>query len=132
MFIDTTSASFPSCSRLGQNRVSSRPRTRPRSSSTIFPEYFVEAFDDPAADVDKNGRISLWEAFGYASAGVRQWYEQRGTLPTERPLLDDNGDGIGRESQTPGPDGTLARVTYLDAEAPAATAAAGGDAATDA
>ena len=58
-----------------------------------------------AADLDKNGRVSIWEAFTYASAGVRQWFEQKGQLPTERPLLDDTGAGIGREAQNPGTDG---------------------------
>jgi hypothetical protein len=96
---------------------------------TVFPEFFVKAFDDPAADLDKNGRVSLWEAFIYASAGVRQWYDQHGQLPTERPLLDDNGDGIGREALSPGLDGAIARVTYLAPDAPAAVA---GDAAVGA
>src|SRR5205085_1405311 len=87
---------------------------------TVFPEFFVRAFDDPAADQDKNGRVSIWEAFSYASAAVRQWYDQHGQLATERALLDDNGDGIGREAQNPGPDGQLARAVYVAAEAPAA------------
>ena len=30
---------------------------------TVFPEYFVKAFEEDAADLDKNGRVSLWEAF---------------------------------------------------------------------
>ena len=54
---------------------------------------------------------------------MRQWYEGRGGLPTERPLLDDNGDGIGREAGNPGPDGPLARITYLEPEATPADAA---------
>src|SRR5205814_309777 len=84
---------------------------------TVFPEFFIKAFDDPAADVDKNGRVSIWEAFAYASAAVRQWFDQRGRLPTERPLIDDTGAGIGREAQNPGTDGAVARVTYLEADA---------------
>ena len=87
---------------------------------TVFAEFFVKAFDGPAADLDKNGRVSIWEAFSYASAAVRQWFEQHGQLPTERPLLDDNGDGVGREAQNPGPDGTMARTVYLAPETPAA------------
>ena len=67
--------------------------------------------------------MSLWEAFTYASAGVRKWYEDAGQLPTERPLLDDTGDGIGREADNPGPDGPLARITYLEPEATPADAA---------
>ena len=61
--------------------------------------------------------MSIWEAFTYASAGVQQWFEQKGQLPTERPLLDDTGDGVGREAQNPGTDGALARITYLEPEA---------------
>ena len=62
--------------------------------------------------------ISIWEAFAAAGAGVRRYYQQRGQLSTERPLLDDNGDGIGREAATPGEDGSLASRTYLDEASP--------------
>ena len=65
---------------------------------TVFPEYFVRALTDPAADLDKNGRVSVWEAFAAASMGVRRYYTQRGQLATERALIDDNGDGVGREA----------------------------------
>ena len=44
----------------------------------------------------------------------------RHALRAERPLLDDTGTGIGREFDTPGPDGTVALVTYLEPEAPPA------------
>ena len=40
-----------------------------------------------------------------------------GQLATERPLLDDTGDGVGREAGAPGPDGAVAQVTYLQPEA---------------
>ena len=56
---------------------------------TVFPEFFVKAFDDGDADLDKNGKVSIWEAFAYASDGVRGWFEARGQLATERPLLDE-------------------------------------------
>lgn len=133
IFIDTSSASFPFLHHLaGKNRiVMTATDSSAQQFETVFPEFFVKAFNDPAADLDKNGRVSVWEAFSYAAAGVRQWFEQRGTLPTERPLLDDNGDGIGRESQTPGPDGAVARVTYLEREAAPAAATAIDDAALE-
>jgi len=57
--------------------------------------------------------VSIWEAFNYASAAVKLFYDQKGQLPTERPLLDDTGAGIGREAETPGNDGAIARITYL-------------------
>ena len=130
-FVDTTSASFPFMRKLGGHGrvILTATDSAAQQFETVFPEFFVKAFDDPAADLDKNGRVSLWEAFSYASAGVRQWYDQHGRLPTERALLDDDGDGIGREAQSPGLDGAIARVTYLEPDAAASgdgDAAAGG------
>jgi hypothetical protein len=121
IFVDTTAGSFPFLRRLaGRGRiVLTANDSAAQQFETVFPEFFVKAFADAAADVDKNGRVSVWEAFSYASAGVRQWFEQHGRLPTERALLDDTGAGIGREAQNPGSDGASARVTYL--ESPAAT-----------
>jgi hypothetical protein len=119
IFVDTTGGSFPFMRGLAApGRVVLTATDSPAQQfETVFPEFFVKAFDDPAADTDKNGRVSIWEAFSYASAGVRQWFEQHGQLATERPLLDDNGDGVGREAQNPGPDGALARAIYLAPEA---------------
>jgi hypothetical protein len=130
-FVDTTGASFPFLRKLsGRGRVIvTATDSAAQQFETVFPDYFVKAFDDPAADLDKNGRVSLWEAFSYASAGVRAWFEQHGQLPTERPLLDDTGDGIGREGHNPGPDGAIAKVTYLEADV---VSAATGDSARDA
>ena len=74
---------------------------------TVFPSSF-KAFDDLSADGDKNGRVSIWEAFDYASSAVHRWFEQHGQLPTERSLLDDNGDGSEAQGRlTGGPRGLL-------------------------
>jgi len=115
VFVNTTGASFPFLHKLaGRGRiVLTATDSAAQQFETVFPEYFVKAFEEGAADTDKNGRVSLWEAFVYASAAVRQWFEQKGQLPTERPLLDDTGAGIGREAQNPGTDGTIAGATYL-------------------
>src|SRR5262249_40849716 len=86
----------------------------------VFPEYFIKALTDPAADIDKNGRVSIWEAFTAASVGVRRYYTQRGQLATERALLDDDGDGVGREAGGDGKDGSLASRLYPDPGVPAA------------
>jgi hypothetical protein len=124
--INTTGSSFPFLEALSARGrvVITATDSAAQRFSTIFPEYFIRSFVDGASDVDKNGRVSIFEAFSAASAGVRQHYEQRGQLPTERPLLDDDGDGIGRESGAPGEDGTLARAVYLDAD-PGTGSAAG-------
>jgi hypothetical protein len=130
VFVDTTGASFPFLRRLaGKGRVVlTSTDAAAQQFETVFPEFFIKAFEDPAADLDRNNRVSIWEAFTYASAAVRQWFEQKGQLPTERPLLDDTGAGVGREAQNPGADGAMARVTYLEPDAvlalPADTAVA--------
>ncbi len=77
--------------------------------------FFVEALRDNRADADKNGRVSVLEAFNYAKRKVEEYYSSEGSLQTEHALLDDNGDGEGH--LIPGPDtgdGLLARTTYLD------------------
>jgi hypothetical protein len=118
VFVDTSGASFPFLHKLaGRGRiVLTATDSVAQQFETVFPEYFIKAFDDEAADVDKSGRVSIWEAFVYASAAVRQFFEQKGELPTERALLDDTGAGTGREAQAPGSDGAVARVTYLEPE----------------
>ena len=116
IFVNSTAASFPFMGRIaGRGRlVVTATDSVMQQYDTVFPEFFVKGFDDPSADLDKNGRASIWEVFSYASAKVRQWFEERGRLPTERPVLDDTGDGVGREAQNPGDDGTTASTTYLD------------------
>jgi hypothetical protein len=119
VFVNTTGASFPFLRKIaGKGRVVlTATDAAAQQFETVFPEFFIKAFNDDAADLDRNNRVSIWEAFTYASAGVRQWFEQKGQLPTERPLLDDTGAGIGREAQNPGTDGATARVTYLQPDA---------------
>jgi hypothetical protein len=118
VFVDTTGASFPFLKKIaGKNRVVlTATDSAAQQFETVFPEFFVKAFDDESADADKSGRVSLWEAFQYASAAVKDWFEQKGQLATERPLLDDTGAGVGREAQAPGTDGALSRTTYLEPE----------------
>ena len=118
ILVNTTESSFPfleALSRRGRVVITATD-TPAQRFATVFPEYFAQAIGDLASDLDKNGRISIWEAFRAASSGVRTYYEQRGQLSTERPVLDDNGDGKGREAGDPGPDGTVALGLFLDAE----------------
>ncbi len=117
VLVNAAPASFPFLERLAGPRriVISATDSVAQRFDTVFPEYFFGALRDEAADIDKNGRISIWEAFASAAAGVRRHYQQRGLLATERALLDDNGDGLGREAAAQGHDGSLASRTYLDA-----------------
>lgn len=116
--VNTTAASFPFLEQLSsQGRVViTATDSAVQRFATVFPEYFIRSLVDMSSDLDKNGRVSIWEAFVAATDGVKQHYEQRGQLSTERPLLDDNGDGVGQEGGAPGEDGTVARAVYLDEE----------------
>jgi hypothetical protein len=118
VFVNTSGGSFPFLERLAAKDriVLSANDSASQQFDTVFPEYFVRAFGDEAADSDKNGRVSIWEAFAYASRGVRASFEEKGQLATERALLDDTGAGQGREADRPGNDGALAQVTYLQPE----------------
>jgi hypothetical protein len=118
VLVNTTESSFPFLEELSQKGrvVITATDSAAQRFATVFPEYFVQALGTRASDFDKNGRVSIWEAFASASAGVKDYYEQRGQLSTERPLLDDDGDRQGREAEAPGDDGKLARATYLDPE----------------
>lgn len=115
--VNTAGASFPFLRRLaGPRRVVITATDSPAQTyDTVFPQFFVEAFSEPESDLDKDGRLSIGEAFSFASRQTRRWYEQQGRLPTERALLDDTGDGVGKEAGVPGPDGALASRLFLDA-----------------
>jgi hypothetical protein len=120
VFINASSGSFPFLAKLaGRGRiVLTAGDNAAQQFETVFPQFFVKAFEDGAADLDKNGKVSLLEAFTYAGAHVKDYFEEKGQLATERPLLDDTGDGVGREAVSPGRDGTLAQVTYLQQDVP--------------
>ncbi|HEY7497665.1 MAG TPA: hypothetical protein VH740_04100 [Vicinamibacterales bacterium] len=120
--VNTSSASFPFIERLSGDRrvVIAATDSVAQRFDTIFPEFFIKAFQGDAADIDKNDRISIWEAFSSATGEVRRYYQRRGQLSTERALLDDNGDGLGREAAGKGDDGSFASRVYLDVPLPGA------------
>jgi hypothetical protein len=88
----------------------------PRESEwTWFGQAFVEGLAGGGADIDRNGRVSLLEAFTFARNEVARRYEREGQLLTEHALLDDDGDGEGslEPSADGGADGALAARFYL-------------------
>lgn len=98
----------------GKGRVIvSATRSGQEQNATRFAEHFIAALTNQEADADQNGRISVLEAFNYATPQVAAHYSRAGRLATEHGLIEDNGDGVGHE-KAEGGDGALARVTYLD------------------
>ncbi len=102
-------------------------------NATTFGEYFVRALTAggtegaEAADTDKDGRLSVLEAFDYARREVARAYEREKRLLTEHALLEDDGDGKGStEPNAASGDGVLAASVFLTS-ATAAVAAATAD-----
>ncbi len=62
---------------------------------TRFGEFLSSTIVDPSADLDKDGQVSLLEAFVGAAGRMNESYKAEGLLATEHPLLEDNGDGLG-------------------------------------
>jgi hypothetical protein len=58
-----------------------------------FAEYFVEALTTDEADRDRNGRVSVQEAFDYAKQKVQTAYEKEGHILTEHAVLEDGSQG---------------------------------------
>ncbi len=61
-----------------------------------FARYFVDALALDGADIDKDGRISLLEAFKFADAETKRFYENEGRLATEHAQMSDESQLAGR------------------------------------
>ncbi len=91
---------------------------------TRFGGYFVDAFAEDAADVNKDKQVSLLEAFRYATREVARSFETEGRIRTEHAMLDDDGDGTAsRDPQRNEGDGMLAARVHLQTPAAADTPA---------
>jgi hypothetical protein len=104
-FVNTASSSgafLPAIAAPGRVLVTAT-KTGGERNETQFPEYFVAAFTDAAADRDRNGHVSIAEAFEYAKAKVTQAFQQKGLLLTEHATMDEGA----------GPDSRLAATIFL-------------------
>ena len=95
--IDTSSASGPFIKQLsGPGRaIVTATRSGSEENYARFGEHLSAAITDPQSDLDRDGQISLLEAYLAASHRVADFYRSEGRLATEHALLDDNGDGLG-------------------------------------
>ncbi|HVT39651.1 MAG TPA: hypothetical protein VHE78_11440 [Gemmatimonadaceae bacterium] len=117
-FVDLTSASGDMIATLSApgRVIITATKTAFERNESHFARFFVDAFAKDVADADKDGRVSLLEAFKYAAAETRRLYETEGKILTEHAQLDDDGDkqGSADPSGRAG-DGVLARRFFLDA-----------------
>ena len=94
-------------------------------NQTRFASYFVQAYAADGADADKDGRVSVLEAYEYARREVVRAYEAENHLLTEHAQLDDNGDRKGTAApDAKSGDGMLARRVFLGGTAGSVAAAA--------
>jgi hypothetical protein len=114
--VNATSASgdfLPVLSRNGRVVITATKSSFERNA-TRFGGFFAAAFANAVADIDKDGRTSILEAFLYARRETGRFYESDNRLLTEHAVLDDNGDQQGSAAPgAEGSDGVLARALFL-------------------
>lgn len=114
VFVNTSSASgdFVPVLAAANRIVVTATKSGYERNESQFGKYFVEAYAGDAADTDKNGRVSVLEAFTHARVRVDGYYNEENILKTEHAVLDDNGDGEG--AHEPGEnEGDVASTVYL-------------------
>ncbi|MDE0399585.1 MAG: DUF3857 and transglutaminase domain-containing protein [Candidatus Poribacteria bacterium] len=107
----------PQLSKSGRIILTSSSPNEGYSVQAGFGNFFVDAFFSAANDTDRNGDISLLEAFLSLQTRTKDFYEKDGKVQSEHPHLDDNGDrdatrnlaAVAEETD----DGALAEKTFL-------------------
>ncbi|MEO8096727.1 MAG: C13 family peptidase [Acidobacteriota bacterium] len=102
VIVNATSASGGSISKLQKEKrvIITATKSGTEKNATVFARFWVEAFRDPAADTDKNQTLTALEAFKYASAKTKDYFESLKRLATENPRLEDTGKGDGEKDPT--------------------------------
>ncbi len=120
VFVNAASASGPFIAKLsapGRIVITATANAR-ENEFTRFGRFFGEAFSTGQADSDKNGRVSVFEAYEFSRSKVAKTFAEAKLLQTGHPLLDDNGDGVGSPHPAlDGDDGGIARAVFLQQEA---------------
>lgn len=93
LIINTTSASGGSVKALQRHDrvVIAATKTGTEKNATVFARYWVEALQDPGADIDKNQIITGLEAFQYATRKTAAFYETEKRLATEHAVFEEGG-----------------------------------------
>ena len=101
----------------GKNRIIiTATKSGHEANEPLFYEHFLKALQDPAADEDKDGKVSIWEAFKFAADDVDRFYKEEGRLATEHPQISDNGSPMTDNKAKEPP--VLARVTTFQVDRP--------------
>ena len=87
--------------RAGRAVITATRHGRERNAS-LFGGYWAQALDAPAADVDKDQRISAAEAFRFAERALAAYYEDHQRIATEHPRLEGDAGSFIVARTTPG------------------------------
>jgi hypothetical protein len=93
LIVNATSASGGSVAALEKpgRGVIAATKSGTEKNATVFARYWVEALQDPTADLDKSDSISAMEAFEFAQRKTAAFYESQKRLATEHPVFEDTG-----------------------------------------
>ena len=95
LIVNATSSSGGSVAALEKpgRGVIAATKSGTEKNATVFARYWVEALQDPTADIDKSDSINAMEAFQYAQRKTAAFYESQKRLATEHPVFEGAGKG---------------------------------------
>jgi hypothetical protein len=95
LIVDMTSASGGAVAALERRgrAVIAATKSGTEKNATVFARYWIEALQDPTADLDKSDSISALEAFEYADRKTAEFYTTQKRLATEHAVFEDTGSG---------------------------------------
>ena len=109
----SASGAFLDALSLRGRTVVTATRSGQERNETIFAKFFVDAYAGSSSDMDKDGKVSLLEAYTYAAKETERWYKEQNRLLTEHAVLDDDGDGKGTALPDGRGEGASARTFVL-------------------
>jgi hypothetical protein len=118
VFVDTTSASGPFADALAApgRIVVAATRNGAEQYATLFGGPFVEAFTTEAADANRDGTVTILEAFEYAKKQVEAAFQREGLLQTEHAVVSDTAAaaliGLGTSQAQALPEDPALRALY--------------------
>lgn len=115
LIVDTTSSSggaLQAFERPGR-AVIAATKSGTEKNATVFARYWVEALQDPAADVDKSESVNAMEAFAYATRKTAAFYDSQKRLATEHAVFNDTGTGEPVRQPENGQGALLSSLTLL-------------------
>jgi hypothetical protein len=99
-----------------KNRIVVAASRSGEKEDTVFYEHFLAGLKGASADEDKDRKVSVWEAFKFATAAVDRFYKEQTRIMTEHAGL--AAAGSAQVAATVGDQEApvLARVTVLNAD----------------